>query len=101
MAAGSRYDGVEIATATVPDGAGGSREVRYLRRRAVPDPAAAAPMALHAVAADDRLDLVTARYLGDPAAFWRIADANAALDPDALVGPDAEGALLVIPVPGM
>jgi hypothetical protein len=96
----SRYDGVPTATVTEPDGAGGTREVRYLRRRTAPEPSAAAPLAVHRVAADDRLDLVTARYLGDPTAFWRVADANAALDPDALVGPQAEGADLVIPVPG-
>ena len=53
-------------------------------------------MAWHRVAADDRLDLVAHRHLGDPQAWWRICDANAALDPDALVGPDAEGRVIVV-----
>jgi hypothetical protein len=95
-----RYDGAETATMAVPDGVGGLRDVRYLRRRTPPDPALIRPLAFHLVTADDRLDLVTARYLGDPAAFWRVADANNALDPDALVGPQAEGESIIIPVPG-
>lgn len=101
MTGSSRYDGVEIATVDVPDGVGGRRSVRYLRRRPLPDPATIRPLALHRAASDDRLDLVTARYLGDPSAFWRVADANAALDADDLVGPDADGDLVVIPVPGV
>ena len=99
MAATGRYGDLEIATATVPDGQGGTREVRYWRRRILPSGATPA-LAVHPVSAQDRLDLVTARYLGDPTAFWQVADANAALDPDALVGPDAEGTLLLIPIPG-
>ena len=102
MAGGaSRYDSVDTAVVDVPDGVGGERTVRYLRRRALPDPTQIRPLALHEVGADDRLDLVTARYLGDPTAFWRVADANAALDSDDLVGPDAEGDLVIIPVPGV
>jgi hypothetical protein len=100
MAATGRYDGLEIATTTVPDGTGGTRQVRYRRRRQLPDPRTVVPLAMHPVTARDRLDLVTARHLGDPTAFWRVADANAALDPDALVGPDAGGTVLVIPEPG-
>ena len=50
---------------------------------------------------DDRIDLVADRYLGDPQAWWRICDANAALDPDALIGPDNEGRVIVIGVPRM
>jgi nucleoid-associated protein YgaU len=29
----------------------------------------------------DRLDLIAARALGDPELFWRICDANNAMDP--------------------
>ncbi|MEU7602714.1 LysM domain-containing protein [Streptomyces sp. NPDC041003] len=100
MAAGiSRYDGIEIATTTVRD-ATGERQVRYLRRRAAPYPGPGRPLAVHRVAEGDRLDLVTHRYFGDPLAFWLVADANAALDPDELVGPQAVGSVLVIPAPG-
>ena len=102
LPATSRYASVEIATTIEPDGAGGTREVRYLRRRPL-DPPAAPPavLATHRVGADDRLDVIAGRYLGDPTAFWRIGDANDALDPDELVAPDAEGRLLVVPVPGV
>jgi hypothetical protein len=99
MASG-RYDGIEVATTTVSDGAQGVREIRYLRRRALPDPGAATVLAVHRVAARDRLDLVAARYLGDATAAWRVADANAALDPDELTATAAEGDLLVVPFPG-
>ena len=101
MAGVGRYDGLEVATATVPDGTGGVREVPYWRRRLLPDPGAVVPLAMHPVTAQDRLDLVAARHLGDPTAFWQVADANAALDPDGLVGPDAEGTVLVVPAPGV
>lgn len=99
MAAG-RYDGVEIATATVPDGARGTRAVRYLRRRTLPDPRSLTTLVVHQVTAGDRLDLVAARYLGEPTADWQVADANAALDPDALTAPAAEGNLITVPFPG-
>lgn len=95
-----RYIEVESATIAVADGVGGVREVRHLWRRRLPEPGGGQPAAVHKVTAEDRLDLVAARHLGDPAAFWLIADANAALDPDRLVGPDAEGLPLIIPVPG-
>ena len=41
----------------------------------------------------DRLDTIAARELGDPLAFWRIADANPALNPFELARP---GTRLVI-----
>jgi hypothetical protein len=97
----SRYAHTDVAEASVPDGNGGYRQVRYLRRRVLPEADAVVPIALHTVDATDRLDLISARYLTDPTAFWQIADANAALDPDALAGPSAEGTLLVIPSPGV
>jgi hypothetical protein len=95
-----RYDSAETATTTVPDGLGGTREVAYIVPR-VPSAADPVPMAWHRVVGDDRLDLLAVRYLGDPAAAWRVADANQALDPDELTGPDAVGRVVVIPVPGV
>ena len=45
----------------------------------------------------DRLDLITARTLGDPEQFWQICDANNAMNPVDLT---AElGRSLVIPLP--
>lgn len=100
MAGRSRYEAAGTAAVEVDDGCGGVREVVYLLTRTPLDPAATTPLAWHRVAPDDRLDLLASRYLGDPATFWRICDANLALDPDELVGPDAEGAVVVVPTPG-
>jgi hypothetical protein len=97
--AARRYDAVEIAQVSIPDGVGGRRTVRYLRRRRVIDPRDVRAVATHRVDAADRLDLVAARYLGDPLAAWQVSDANAALDPDELTEPGTEGDLLVIPFP--
>jgi hypothetical protein len=95
----SRYADVEVATTTVPDGIGGMREVRYLRRRFPPQPATLATLAEHVVTGGDRLDLVAATYLGDPTQFWRICDANLAIHPAELTAPDRIGERLRIPVP--
>ena len=38
----------------------------------------------HMVTRGDRLDLITARYIGDPTQFWRVCDANDVLRPDEL-----------------
>lgn len=96
---GGRYAAVDTAVTEVPAADGGTREVRYLRRRLPADPATATPLARHRVRAGDRLDLIAARYYGDPTASWRIAEANTALDPDELTGPAAEATVLLIPVP--
>jgi hypothetical protein len=95
----SRYDGLATARHSVPDGAGGTREVAYLLQRVPRDPSAVTPLQVHRVRADDRADLLADRYLGDSQAWWRICDDNAALDPDELVGPDNDGGVIVIGVP--
>ena len=76
----SRYYGVETATLEVR----GGRALAYLRRRFVPPPERFALLQEHIVVEGDRLDNVTARYLGDPEQFWRICDANAAMRPEQL-----------------
>ena len=61
--------------------------ITYLARRIVPQPGAPnfATMAQHTVKQGDRLDLIAAKYLGDPLIFWLICDANGAIDPRELV----------------
>src|SRR3954447_3992899 len=76
----SRYYGIELSALTTSDGA----VVAYLRRRFVPSPERFAFLREHAVTEGERLDQVAAREIGDPEAFWRICDANAAMRPDAL-----------------
>ena len=76
----SRYHGIGVVVKDMPDG----RQVTYVRRRFVPQPERFELLQEHAVSQGDRLDAIAARYLGDPEQFWRIADANRAMRPDAL-----------------
>jgi hypothetical protein len=76
----SRYANIEIAQLDLGEG----RTVNYLRRRLVPQPDRFVPLLEHVVVEGDRLDNITARYLGDPEQFWRVADANGAMRPEEL-----------------
>ncbi len=77
----SRYYGIETATLELDGGPEGAHEILYLRRRFVPPAERFALLQEHVVEAGDRLDNITARYLGDPLQFWRICDANNAMNP--------------------
>ena len=77
----SRYHGLETKTLQTPDG----KTVVYLARRFLPPAERFALLQEHTVAEGDRLDNVTAQYLGDPEQFWRICDANNAMRPDDLM----------------
>jgi hypothetical protein len=89
----SRYYGIEIAKYKIGD----EREVAYLRRRFLPPSGAAIVFAEHRFEQGDRLDNVTAKYLGDPEQFWCLCDANDAMAPEDL---EAEiGRWLRIPMP--
>ena len=76
----SRYAGMEMVKLEQLDG----RTIVYLQRRFVPPPERFALLQEHVVHQGDRLDNITAHYLGDPEQFWRICDANAALRPEEL-----------------
>ena len=89
----SRYYGIETATYETPDG----REIVYLRRRFLPATANGSLIAEHIVTQGERLDNITARYLGDPEQFWRVCDANNAMRPEELT--DEIGRRLRIPFP--
>ncbi len=81
---GSRYANVETSTMTVTDRDGRERMIAYKRRRVIPSYEDQPTLAEHRVTEGDRLDNVTAMYLGDPTGFWRICDANIVLKPDDL-----------------
>jgi len=91
----SRYYGSTTLQYTTPAG----QSVSYLARRFVPKPGAAnyATLATHTVKQGDRLDLLAAKYLGDPLLFWLLCDANGAIQPDAMV--ETPGAVLQITMP--
>ncbi len=91
----SRYYGIETAKLVTSDG----REVVYLRRRFLPDGTKAVVLTEHVVTQGDRLDNITARYLGDPEQFWLICDANNVMRPDDLTAESEIGRRLPIPVP--
>jgi len=75
----SRYVNLEIAKWNAADG----RVIPYVRRRFLP-PLSDEPYIEHQVSEGDRLDNITARYLGDPEQFWRICDVNPDMNPEDL-----------------
>jgi len=94
----SRYYTLETATYVSRDGHRGSKapEITYKRRRFLPHGEDLPLLVEITVAEGDRLDLITYRTLGDPEAFWRVADANNAMNPTELEQP---GGTLRVPIP--
>jgi nucleoid-associated protein YgaU len=96
----SRYYGYSTLTYTTPAGA----SVSYLARRIIPQPGAPnyATVATYTVVGGDRLDLIAAKYLGDPLLFWLICDANGAMRPRDLVATPGTTISITMPqgVPG-
>jgi hypothetical protein len=76
---------------------GQQRPVQYLRRRFLPPASDGGTLALHTVVQGDRLDNVTAQYLGDPTQFWRVCDANNVLRPDDLTAEPGERIRIGVP----
>lgn len=76
----SRYYGVGTGKLVTADG----KTVVYVRRRFVPPPENFALLLEHTVVEGERLDNITASYLGDPEQFWRVCDANNVMRPDEL-----------------
>ena len=76
----SRYTNIPTASLETADG----RMIVYLKRRLLPPPGNFALLQEHSVQQGDRLDVISARYLGDPELFWRICDANNAMQPEEL-----------------
>jgi hypothetical protein len=88
----SRYHGLETTT-LVQDGV----PVAYVKRRFVPPPESFRTLQVHTVVQGERLDVVTARYFGDPTLYWRLCDANRAMRPWRLT--EASGRRLAITLP--
>ena len=76
----SRYSSTPVASLEMPDGT----RVAYLRRRFVPASDRFMTLVEHRVKEGERLDRITATYLGDPEQFWRVCDANDAIVPNEL-----------------
>jgi len=89
----SRYYTLETATHTRSDG----REITYVRRRFLRQ-GENLPLLVEVTVSDgDRLDLITARTLGDPEQFWRVADANNAMNPFDLTAEPGETLRVAVP----
>ena len=92
----SRYYGSGMLQYTAPDGQsdsvpGAAHSFRSRARRTM------RRSTQHTVKQGDRLDLIAAKYLGDPLMFWLICDANGAIRPDDLVA--TPGSVLAITTP--
>jgi nucleoid-associated protein YgaU len=97
----SRYYNSATLQYTAPNG----QVITYLARRFVPQPGAPnfATINQYTVRQGDRLDLIAAKYLGDPLMFWLICDANGAIRPHDLVATVGEVLAITTPqgVPGV
>jgi hypothetical protein len=80
----SRYYSIPTSTLTVTDSRDRPREIRYLWRRFIPSAESMTTLVEHTVTQGERLDNITARYLGDPTQFWRVCDANTVMRPEEL-----------------
>jgi nucleoid-associated protein YgaU len=80
----SRYYSLETVQFTVTEPDGTTRQVAYKRRRFIPPANGQTVLVEHIVQQGERLDQITARYLGDPTQFWRVADANGVIDANEL-----------------
>ena len=89
----SRYYKIETTSLTDP----GGRQVAYKRRRFVPRAEDLQTLANVTVVQADRLDLISARTLGDPEQFWRICDASDAMNPPDLMSEPGKSVRVPLP----
>ncbi len=80
----SRYNDVETAEFITP----GGKKIIYLKRRFLPQSSRFNLLQEHTILEGERLDNITARYLGDPEQFWRLCDANDVMQPNELEEPN-------------
>jgi hypothetical protein len=94
----SRYYSIETVALDDAEKNGATRSIAYKKRRLIPRAEEAQTILEHTVAQGDRLDTIAARYLGDPALFWRLCDANGVLRPEEL---EEVGKSIKITLPGI
>ncbi len=91
----SRYANKELVSFNKENGT----EVRYVKRRFCPRGEEQQLMVEVIIQDGDRLDLITSRTLGDPLQFWRVCDANNAMNPCDLLEPGRIGEPLRVTIP--
>ena len=89
----SRYYNLETATYKTGDG----KSIAYKRRRFLPRGQDLPLLTETKVEQSDRLDLITDRTIGDSEQFWRVCDANDAMNPEDLTA--EPGKWLRVPIP--
>jgi len=94
----SRYNTTEMATMQGSNG----ESIVYLKRRFVPPSERFSLLQEHKVKEGERLDNITAQYIGDPERFWQICDANDAMDPGKLTEEPGDKIKITLPegIPG-
>jgi hypothetical protein len=89
----SRYVAIDKATSVRPDGT----TVVYVKRRFLPPGDRFTVVHEHTVKEGERLDNITAQYLGDPEQFWRVCDANEAMRPEELTEEPGKTVKIALP----
>lgn len=90
----SRYYKLKTAKFNFPNK---GEEIVYVQRRFLPQVKDIQILEEIRVNPGDRLDLIAAKKIGNPELFWRICDANAAMNPTELTA--QAGQRLLIPLP--
>ncbi len=70
-----------MALRALSDAARAIRGIAYVLRRFIPQQRDIAVLLEHIVQSGERPDLLAAGHFGDAELYWRIADANAVIDP--------------------
>jgi len=96
--ANSRYAGSETAEWTRADG----QSVRYVKRRFIPPAENFATLQEHRLVEHDRLDNIASQYFSDPQLYWRICDANGAMNPADMTAQTGQRLRITLPegIPG-
>jgi hypothetical protein len=94
----SRYATTEIAELALPDGS----VARHVRRRFIASPSRFETLTEHTVLEGERIDTITAHYLGDAEQYWRVCDANAVIRPEELTETAGKRIRITLPegIPG-
>ncbi len=93
FAVNSRYAGLETGEWTRADGL----PVRYVKRRFIPQPENFTTLQEHRVEENDRLDNIAAKYFFDPELYWRLCDANGAMNPSDLTEENGRPLRITLP----
>ena len=89
----SRYHGLPIVQLVDKTG----QDTAYLSRRFIPAADSFVEIRMHTVVEGERLDNLTARYLGDPELYWRLCDANGVIKPNELTESPGRGIRITLP----